>query len=829
MTKSHVCLAGILGLFALEMAAPVEKDEKELIRQIEVLADHYGYLGLSAPRTPDKGTVAEAVRVLREAGLSSLEVFGKHFGQIDYRGRGVFRAIVPHLPQAETDEWLLAEFRKGLPLYLHVEDLRARLNAGEVTKDLAVEYERLRPDIEWVEWVIRAKPDAGFISSYEEARDVFLKQNEDEGPANDFADAMFRIDADRAMADFGRLVKEPDVRSQLKGVRGFMRVRRQRLPDREVWQQIFERCAPRAQEQADNLILYVEREDVGRILLLVGHPVKGVGWMAEYRLSRMGHLTRKQLLQVRAKQEGWTPEQRVAWWTDWWNERRNLSDDALAEKGAQALVAEIGEEPAKDALVELLEYPDHPGIYPVLAKALASSDSDLREEASGQLGNLAAMGQVAAVDVVLTHTEGLSPAEAFPFLARVARSKDPRVADRLFGLVEAILEAASEDVHESPRNLAGTLASTGDPRALDVVFQILMETGDQLVARTLVQIDGSERKLPELLDALVHEKNGNRRFAIRTAIEHLGDSSVAPRLTQLLAIAEPGEGFNQGSRSDVLRLMEIFPDPAAKPVLLKLLQSEDPWAHLYAARVLGRLGDYSGVPQLIEDLQSKARVSAHFNDHDMGQALKDIAAPDTKPQLLAFFERATGEVRRRAFDVIAQQEDPAYLSFFECLIEDGDKKIASRVPSAIVRCVMPRTEEGERQRLVVREEYLEPVRSMLAWAFFGEKMRPEDPAFPVAEGLKVAKGAVVTVNPWQAIQFKADNRATTLVDLKRDEKPVAPDGSSPGHNGPFVVGTLDCSQAGEYLLVSLRLDHDGMGYLFRRDGAEWQPIGRWMP
>jgi len=179
MTKLHVCLAGILGLLALGMAAPVEKDEKELIRQIEVLADHHGYFGVPWSGARYKGRVAEAVRVLREAGLSSLEVFGKHFGQIDYRGRGVFRRIVPHLPQAETDEWLLAEFRKGLPLYLHVEDLRARLNAGEVTRDLAVAYERLRADFEWVEWVIEAKPDAGFISSYEEARDVFLRQNED--------------------------------------------------------------------------------------------------------------------------------------------------------------------------------------------------------------------------------------------------------------------------------------------------------------------------------------------------------------------------------------------------------------------------------------------------------------------------------------------------------------------------------------------------------------------------------------------------------------------------------------------------------------------------
>lgn len=776
---------------------------EQLEHQLRALGKHNQYLR------------NQAIRALRGADLAALQAFREHFAQLSFSIRQRFRQeVIPYLPARETDRFLLEEFRKGLATHRAVEALRDRRRQEEMNVEIAKAYQRLENDYRWWEWVVRAKPDLGFASSYEEVYSVYVEQKERGFPAKVLARALFRLDAKRALADVEKLLKHPDAQMQRRGVWAFDAV--ERLPKPELWKHLFTSCDRQAQEEATQLMGYARREHVELLLPLLSNPSERVRSEVEYRLGRIGYMTREQIGKIRSK--SWTPAERVAWWKQWWKARKGLSEEALQEQGLKALLTEAKENLTRETLFELARYPDRSEIYPVFLKALSSSERGLPQTASMQLGNLAVRGYTGAADTLIDYCSGRSARETVWLADTLARIKDPRAVPLL---LEMLQEAPEED-KDWHRRVLIALGKTGDKRALEVILRLVIEEGDLNAAYALPRIEGSETTVPKLLQAIVNEKNPKKREAIQSAIKRLGDSRIGLELTRLLPKAEGGPEFREGPRFELLQLMEMFPDAAAKPLLLGLLKTDERWTRLYAARVLGRLGDYSGVPGLIEDIAFEGPVEANYY-YQIGNALRDIGSPDTRTRLLAFFGKSSGNVRYHALDVIVQQEDPAYIDLFERLVGDKDEELSRRAAWGIARLVLAANKNRDRDLVTISERDLPPIRSMLLWAFLDRKIQSGDVSFP-DRSIRKLKGAVATVGRWQYIQFKMDGQAVELIDLKGDQSPLAPDGSTPSRQGPYAAGSVNWVQEGKYLVLELDINCGGASYLFRQDRERWVPV-----
>lgn len=805
MIRYGLCLTVLLSFTAPAAAAPARGDDAELLRSIRFVGSSY-----------HRGLRPGAQRTLREAGPAALETFRAHFEEIDHNTRNAFQQEVAQWPaRPDVDRFLLEEFRKGLPVHRRIVELVAPLGEGQETYELVVAWEKMRTAYDWWRWVLRARPDLGFVSSYEEVYALFVE----EPPRLDlivFAKALRRIAPERALADFKHLIADEQEALQWKGIKGYRAIRE--LPDAETRDLIFRHCRGEALKEAEQFIYRIPRSEADRVLPLVAHASEGVRNAAQRQMGRFGRRTLRQFLQIRDRPM--TPQERLVWWQAWWAERKDWTDEALRAEGVKAALAEAADGITQETIYELINFPDAPEIYPLFQKALVAPDTTLRDSAAMQLGNLAVAGHKMAVDTALAVTADLPPDRAVPILTNVARSRDRRVADRLL----TMLEAESGERENWPAHIRAALPSTGDERAIDVLVRCVIEKGEQRAASALAEIEGAERAMPQLLDALLKEPDRNKRFAIRMAVEFLADSRVAPQLVQLLGEAAPGAGFDQGPRSDVLQLMEVFPDPEAGPVLQELLKADDPWARLYAARVLGRLGDTSGAAVVIECLETKEPVPWHFQGHDIGAALKSIGAPDTRERLVAAFARAEGKDRERILAVMAQQQDPAYVEFFAGLLGDADERMARLAAGGFVQTLRGRPGEERLAAIALGENDLPPIRDMLLWAFLDRRIRPGDPAFSGEDDLKGRPGALLTVDRWRHIVFETAGGTVRLVVGKPDESLLALEGTPPGRGKPYARGSLTWIAGGRYVAIGLNISAGGWMYLFRRDGERWTPV-----
>jgi HEAT repeat protein len=311
------------------------------------------------------------------------------------------------------------------------------------------------------------------------------------------------------------------------------------------------------------------------------------------------------------------------------------------------------------------------------------------------------------------------------------------------------------------------------------------------------------------------------------AIENVADSRVAPELTRLLPQAKGGTDDVEGPRSDVLQLMALFPDPAARPALLELLKSDDRWTRIHATAALGPLGDTSGAAVLIRDVTSAERFFQGSYSYGVGGALKAIATPETRRQLMDACQEATGETRRRLLILIAHQRDAAYLDFLDTLLRNADKATV-RLAAATIMASMDGTVKQPTSRIAafgaMPDHLLPPIRSLLAYAFFGEKIQPDDGPFPNGGDLKDLQGGVFALPTLQCLHYKKEDRSLTVVNLGPHDKPKAPDGSDLRPGGPYVSGRVDWGASDRYLVLTLRLGSGGTIYLFRQDGDDWKPV-----
>ncbi|MBM4019803.1 MAG: hypothetical protein FJ288_16030 [Planctomycetes bacterium] len=795
------------------------------------------------------GRQAEAIASLARQPAAALDTFKRHFATTEHNARFFFREeVLPKLPADEVKRFLLAELRAGLPAHYKMMDLlqSARLQAAAHVKkeglsswelDRAIDREaETRELLEaaapleeancWFEWV--ARPAADFIDSYDEARDLFLREATISHWAGQWAAVMARLDRPRAVAEFSRLLKSADAGDRQRAVAGFRAIRQ--VPDPQSWRYLFAHTDGMKIIDACQLLYMTDRTHLDLILPLLENPEKEVRDAAEYQLGDLACLSRKQIAELR--QSPRSPAERAAWWKDWWEDWRGLSATAFAEERVKAfLPPPPGRLDDEDVCGISSRFPDRPEVIPYLAALLDLPQDVTRHNAASTLAGMTGPARGRAIEALLAFCGTQPPAKAAPLCSALARTKDPRAIEIVLKLVET--ESSGARLWSQPWPFS--LGPEGDRRAAEILaINWVIAKGDQWAAAGLAQIQGAQVVLPRLLEALVKEPDHNKRYAIRKAIENVADSRVAPELTLLLPQAKGGTNDVEGPRSDVLQLMALFPDPAARPALLELLKSDDRWTHVHATAALGPLGDTSGAAVLIRDVTSAKGFFEGAYSYGVGGALKAIAAPETRRQLVDACQEATGETRRRLLILIAHQRNAAYLDFLDTLLRDADKTTVRLAAKAIVASLAGTVKQPTSRIAAVATavpgNMLPPVRSLLAYAFFGEKVHPDDDPFPNGGGLKESQGGVIALATWQCLHYKKEDRSLTVVNLGPHDQPKAPDGSALRPGGPYVSGRLEWAATDRYLVLSLGLGSGGTGYLFRREGGDWKPvcaIGGW--
>lgn len=761
----------------------------------------------------------QAIAVLRQANTAIvLRVFKQVFPVLSYEGRFPFRTkVLPHLSKKHVDAFLLKEFRVGFAVQQKLDELKQRVQKEGESYELEVIYEQLRNDDQWWSWVVRARDDLSYVPTYDEIYTMLLKLNERGFPLNAFAKELYRRDPQRARVDFSRMLLDSDNQMKQRGLWAFWGARV--VPPLDVAWAFFQSADVALQQEADQIVYLMGREHLDLLLSLVASPSQRVSSMAKYQLCRLGHIAHTEADKLVANAA--TVEERAEVWRRWWAKHKDDSDKVLRGRAATALVAQAKHELTKDVLYELAEYGDYAEVYPIFLEAISSSDINLRKIAVMQLGNMAARGHAVAADALIGHCQKLAPEDFSEFAEYLARIKD----DRIESLFLKVLEAQPGEDTMWKRRVARAIGQAGHNWALQPLVRLIIEEGSGNAAVVLTHVEGVEQAVPQLLEAMVKEMGHNRRHAIRSAIEGVGAEGLAQKLTKVLPQTAEGSIFKGGPRYDVLKLMELFPDPDAKPLLLKLLKSKDPWDILGAARVLGKLGDYSGAERLIENLQPTNKISAsYFNSH-IGEALHIIGSPGTRKRLQAHFAKADLKVKKLTLHVMAQQGDPAYLPFLEKQLTADKPDIAAAARREIGYLIYLCNKDKPERLDMLDEDDLPPIRDMLFWAFFDQKIIEGDWSYPDHQLLSKLKGAVVRVNRYQHIEFTTADKSLKLLSVKPNSPLIASDGTKAGRQQLYAGGQIERAALGKYMTIFLHLNYGGASYLFKPDGEKWQPVG----
>jgi len=794
------------------------------------------------------GRRAEAIAALARQPAAALEVFKRQFAtreMTSYRFN-FEQDVLPKLPPDEVKRFLLAELRAGQPAHYKMMDLlqAARLKAEARVKKEGLSSWELEQQISretetrellqaaapmeeahvWFGWVARLA--AKSIDSYDEAHGLFQREaafDRFSHLAGNWAAAMARLDRPRAVAEFSQLLKSADAGDRQRGVIAFRAIRQ--VPDAEAWRFVFAHTDGMHVGNVCQLMYETDRSHLDLVLPLVEHPKKEVRSAAEYRLGSLAFFSQKQIQEL--IQSPRTPAERAAWWKEWWKDRRGLSAEAFAaERVKEFLPPPPGRLSDADVLSIYDRFPDRPEVVPHLAALLDSPQEAIRGNAASNLARMTGPARGPAIEALLTFCRTQPPAKAALLCSALARANDPRATEIVLKLLET--EPAAVRTWAYPW-LPAPLGPDDERRAIEILTtNWIIAKGDQHAAMALAQIEGARPALPRLLEALVKEPDRNKRSAIRRAIENVADSHVAPELTRLLPQARGGAEIVEGPRSDVLQLMAIFPDPAARPALLELLKSDDRWTRIRATEALGSLGDTADAAAIISDVISAKEFFQGEYSNKVSKAFKAGATPEIRRQLIDACAKATGESRRRLLILIAAQQDAAYLDFLDTLLRDADKDTVRRAATAIMATLADTVKKPPSRVAAsvetVPENLLPPIRSLLAYAFFGEKIVPDDSAYPGGGDFKDALGGVIALPNLQCIHYKKEDRSLTVVNLGPHDQPKAPDGSAPQRGGLYVPGRIYWAASDRYMVMSLGLGSGSITYLFRRDGGEWKPV-----
>jgi hypothetical protein len=277
--------------------------------------------------------------------------------------------------------------------------------------------------------------------------------------------------------------------------------------------------------------------------------------------------------------------------------------------------------------------------------------------------------------------------------------------------------------------------------------------------------------------------------------------------------------------TDVLLLMEEFPDSQAAPMLRDLLKAESRFTRLYAARALAKLGDTSGAALVLEDLFTPEPVPYHFYAHEVGKALRDIKDSGTRERLEGLCSRVEGEQRQRVLEVIGQQEDPVYVPFLAKLIKEGDRESQCGAAMAISMLFYKTPAAQKRAGLDPnREADARVARAMFRWALLDERPTPDGGAFPDHGLLKEMGGAVAEIAKGRYLLFNSKDSSLISLSGSDAEQKAMVDKAKPRSEDTWAYGGLDAVESQGFLSVFLRLDYGGASYLFQDGANGWEPI-----
>lgn len=756
-----------------------------------------------------------------------LEQFKEQFQSLYQESRVAFtEKVLPNLDGEQVDHLFLKELREGFEVHLEFLELARRVERDEHAYRYLELGKKLYDSNQWWQWVVLAKRDLSYMPSYDEIYGMFINLNRRGFPLDCFARALYKRDSNRAKKDFENLLFDPDRLMRLRGIWALEAVRF--VPKYEVISTYFRNEDISLLDQSDQYLLILERKDLELLLFLLVNPSSRVSSMAEYRLGQIAYMTRQEINSIMSNAV--TPQQRADVWRAWWDRHKDYSEQRLRQRAVLVLVEQSRQQLTKKMLDELAEYPEQDEVYRFFRKAVFSDNKELRTKALERLSHIAAQKRNdMAVDIIVDFCEKLSPEEYGDYAVYLVKVEDERVRSLLL----TMLETQSGQDLTWRRNLARAIGMTGQKWALDPLVRMIIEDGSSNAAGVITLVAGSERAIPRLLDALVKHEDHLKRYAITEAIRTIGAEDLPKKLTEALIKSKKQTvpAFKSGVRFDILALMESFLDPNAKPLLLELLKSENPWDHLGAARVLGKLGDDSGVDVLISHIKRTTNISASFFSQRIGNALFLIGSSRTKELLERHFEHGDLDIKKLTLHVMAQQLDPAYIPFIEKYLKSSEPELAKAARFEIGHLINSKRYYEKKQQQsddfdidILREDDLPPIRFMLLWAFFGSQVTNEDETFPNGRSLTNLKGAVIRVNRFQKIEFNKSDRSIMLSTGNRQAL-IATDGTRAGRQQPYAEGYIERSFLGEYMTIFLHLNYGGAGHLFKKDGEKWKAVG----
>jgi len=248
--------------------------------------------------------------------------------------------------------------------------------------------------------------------------------------------------------------------------------------------------------------------------------------------------------------------------------------------------------------------------------------------------------------------------------------------------VPALIECLSDE-YENVRYLATlALRLIADPSAGPALTQCLSDEDEHVreeAARALGQI-GGPAAVPALLERR-SDKDSMVRNAVAWALGEIGDTSVVPALEKMLDDERPFVG--RGAEQAIAKLCWTVEEAIAR-----LRDGEsgvaDVHTRLTAVKVLGKRGDASAVPSLVEALTDETQAVCT----GAARALGDVGDPSVVPELVRLLDHDEKLVRSAAVYALHMIGDPAAIPALESLLYDksgGGVRHAVQVAIAEIR------------------------------------------------------------------------------------------------------------------------------------------------
>jgi HEAT repeat protein len=309
--------------------------------------------------------------------------------------------------------------------------------------------------------------------------------------------------------------------------------------------------------------------------------------------------------------------------------------------------------------------------------------------------------------------EGAAQGDVGALVKSLTEQFDPRTNERV---VLTLLRSTDEGTKKSGSRLFGELG------LVDVYAKRLRNArrwSEREHAAETLGLAGLAQAVPALVESLRdrHEDEASVKSAASTALARLRDATAIPLLVQELARVD------EHSSRNVAEAIVGF-GAMATPALLELLI--DPAyaaARVWAARILGRIGDPGAVDDLIarlSDRDDRLRMAAAealgaIRDPRALQALVRATLRDPAPQVRAHAAGAVAHIEgERAVDVmVAALADPDYATRIRALEAFETMRVADTSPlEAALRD--PNAEVRRRAALALeRVGYLERVVTQL--------------------------------------------------------------------------------------------------------------------